>query len=81
LEKYLILGLGQEIDNMSLGHLVVTKSKEALIRNTMVGYVRDTRAKQMSSRWSELEEFKQQNKVLLYHNQKYKVNIHEYGLI
>ena len=77
----MILGLGQEIDNMSLRHLVVPESKEALTRNTMVGYVRDTRAKRMSSQWSQLEEFKQKNKVLLYHNQKYKVNIREYVFI
>lgn len=62
---------------MSLVHPVVPERKKALSRNTMVGYVKDIRAKQVSSQWSQLEEFKQQNKVFLYHNQKYKGNIHE----
>lgn len=47
---------------MSLGHLVVPESKEAFKRNTVVGYVKDLRAKRMGSQWSQLEEFKQQQK-------------------
>lgn len=65
---------------MSLGYLVVPEIKETFKRNTVVGYVRDTRAKQMSSQWSQLEQFKQQNKILC-NNQKYKVNIPESILI
>lgn len=80
MEKYLILVLGQEIYIMSLGYLVVPEIKETFKRNTVVGYVRDTRAKQMSSQWSQLEQFKQQNKILC-NNQKYKVNIPESILI
>lgn len=80
MEKYLILVLGQKIYIMSLGYLVVPESKETFKRNTVVGYVRDTRAKQMSSQWSQLEQLKQQNKILC-NNQKYKVNIPESILI
>lgn len=65
---------------MSLGYLAVPESKETFKRNTVLGYVRDTRAKQMSSQWSQLEQLKQQNKILC-NNQKYKVNIPESILI
>ena len=59
----MILGLGQEIDKMSLEHLVVPEGKGALKKSTMMGLCqRDTRANWKSSYLSKLEQSEQQRK-------------------
>lgn len=72
-EKWLILGLGQEIHKLSLDHLVVPESKEAL-RTWKVERVQRTQDPTWkSSHWPNLEKLEQQDKscsILLWSSYK-----------
>ena len=75
---------GQEIHKMRLEHLTVAENKgsaqkENTHTNTMGACGRDSGVKQESPQWPKLEQFEEQNKVVLYDNPKHKVKIHEPG--
>lgn len=79
----MILEKGQEIHKMSLEYLIVPESKEALkeYQNkypTRMGFVKETQVEEFSM--AKLEQFDQQNRVVLDYNPKFKLHIHEFIL-
>ena len=83
LEKWLILGVEQEIYKMTLWHLLVPEIKEVLQKIPIIIAIRqgDTEVNGKSFQWAKLEKSEQQNKVELDYNSKYKINVNESILI